>query len=314
MCLDLGFWPSHFKTLTMIVIPKPNKSLYNTPKSFRPIVLLNTLGKLIKKIISDRLQFHAISNNVIYQSQLRRLKFKFTMDAGIALTHIIYSGWVKNLSMNTLAFNISQFFPSLNHHLLTLILGKVGFNLCVVKFFSNYLIGRKTNYFWNSFTSPSFDVNIGVGQGSALSPILSALYLLPFLYILENCLKNLKILISILSFVDNGLFIVQSKSFHLSNSRLFCSYNVMLNLLLKFGFIVEHLKTEVFHFNRSQGSFNPPPLDLLSISGPILHSKDSWKYLGFIFDRKLSFYHYIDFYSNKAMSTVKCMKILGNSV
>ena len=65
-CLNLGFWPSHFKISTMVVILKLNKPLYNTPKSFRPIVLLNILGKLIKKVIGDRLQFHTISNNFIY--------------------------------------------------------------------------------------------------------------------------------------------------------------------------------------------------------------------------------------------------------
>jgi len=77
---------------TTVVIPKPNKSSYNTPKSFRLIVLLNTLGKLIEKVIGDRLQFYAISNNFIYQSQLGRLKFKSITNAGIALTHIICSG------------------------------------------------------------------------------------------------------------------------------------------------------------------------------------------------------------------------------
>jgi len=153
-----------------------------------------------------------------------------------------------------------------------------------------------------------------VGQGSALSPILLALYFSPFLHILENHLKILKISISILSFVDDGLLIAKSKSFHLSNSLLFCSYNVMSNLLLKFSFIVEHLKTEVFHFTRSQGLFNLSLLDLSSIGGPILHPKNSWKYLGFIFNRKLLFHQHINFYSNKAISTVKCMKILGNSV
>jgi len=54
---------------------------------------------------------------------------------------------------------------------------------------------------------PIFNINVGVGQGSALSPILFALYLSPFIYILENRLKNLKIPISIISFVDDGLFI-----------------------------------------------------------------------------------------------------------
>ena len=75
-----------------IVIPKPNKLSYDSPKSFRLIVLLNTMGKLIEKVISNRLQFHVILNNFIYQSQLGGLKFKFTTDISIALTHFIYSG------------------------------------------------------------------------------------------------------------------------------------------------------------------------------------------------------------------------------
>jgi len=44
-CLDLGYWSAHFKISTIIIIPKPNKSSYDMPKSFRPIILLNTLGK-----------------------------------------------------------------------------------------------------------------------------------------------------------------------------------------------------------------------------------------------------------------------------
>jgi len=204
-----------------------------------------------------------------------------------------------------------QFLPSLNHCPLTLILKKVEFNNCVVSFFVNYLVDRKMNYLWNNFSSPTFDVNMG--QDSVLSPILSALYLSLFLYILEKHLKNLNIPVSIISFIDDGLFISQSKSFYTSNSHLFCSYNVMTKLLKKFGLIVEHSKTEVFHFNKSHGVFNPPPLDLMPIEGTILWPKNTWKYLGFIFDRKLSFHQHVNFYSNKVMSTVKCMKILSNS-
>ena len=114
-CIELGYWPSHFKRSTMIVIPKPNKKLYDSPKLFRPIVLLNTVGKLIEKVIRERLQFNTTSNNFIHPSQLSGLKFKSTIDVGVALTHIIRAGWTKNMSMSTLTFDISQFFPSLNH-------------------------------------------------------------------------------------------------------------------------------------------------------------------------------------------------------
>ena len=114
------------------------------------------------------------------------------MDAGIVLTHIICSGWVKNLTMSTLVFDIAQFFPSLNHQLLSLILDKAELDYKILTFFKNYLVGRKTKYLWNKFTSPSFNVNVGIRQGSALFPILSALYLSSVFLSLENCLKILK--------------------------------------------------------------------------------------------------------------------------
>ena len=213
--------------------------------------------------------------NFIHQSQLGGLKFKATSDTGIALTYFIHMGWIRNLSTSTLAFNISQFFSYLNHCLLPHILGKVGFDPKVVHFFSNYLISRKTHYVWNSFSSHFFNVDIGVGQGSALSLILSALYSALILHILKSCLKILKILVSILSFVDKSLLIAQSKSLSISNSLLFCSYNIASNLLTKFGLIIEQSKTEVFHFLRLFGAFNLPPLDLSALGGLILYPKET---------------------------------------
>ena len=51
-CLSLHHWPKHFKESVSVIIPKPGKPAYDTPKAFRPIVLLNTLGKLIEKMIA----------------------------------------------------------------------------------------------------------------------------------------------------------------------------------------------------------------------------------------------------------------------
>ena len=51
-CLLLHHWPRHFKESVSVIIPKPGKPAYDTPKAFRPIVLLNTLGKLIEKMVA----------------------------------------------------------------------------------------------------------------------------------------------------------------------------------------------------------------------------------------------------------------------
>ena len=108
-------------------------------------------------------------------------------------------------------------------------------------------------------------------------------------HIFEKRIKNLNIPIFFLLFVDNGLFISQEKSFVNTNTNIFCSYNIMTLLLNQFGLIVEHGKTEIFHFSRVYRAFNSPALDLSQLGRPILYSKDTWKYLRFIFNRKLSF-------------------------
>jgi len=93
----------------MVIIPKPNKPSYDLPKSFQPIVLLNITGKLFEKMLRERLQFLSISNNFVYPCQLGRLKYKSTTNIGVALTHLIRVGWVKNLNTSILAFDITQF-------------------------------------------------------------------------------------------------------------------------------------------------------------------------------------------------------------
>ena len=126
----------------------------------------------------------------------------------------------------------------------------------------------------------------------ALSPVLSTLYLSPLFHIFEKWIKNLNILVFIFFFVDDGLFITQ-KNIVVSNLNLFCSYHIMTFILEKFSLIVEHGKTKVFHFSRLHTMFNPLLLNLSTLGGPILWPKNSWKYLGFSFDRKLIFQQYV---------------------
>ena len=90
-----------------IIISKPNKLCYNTPKTFQPIVLLNILGNFVKKVISVRLQVHYITLNFVYPNQMGDIKQQSTIDASIYLTHLIYMGWTKRLHTGTLTSDIT---------------------------------------------------------------------------------------------------------------------------------------------------------------------------------------------------------------
>jgi len=223
------------------------------PKSFRPIVLLNTIGKLIEKVISTRLQFHMTSNGFLDPNQLGGIKQRLMIDAGLYLTHCVCAGWLKQCHTSVIAFDMAQFFPSLNHVFLSACMEKAGLSRNITNFFNSYHAGRSTTYTWNGFSSPPFNTSIGVGQGSAFSPIISAIYMAPIIRTFKNRVNNLweKIPLDILSFVDDGLLVSQEKSYELSSAYLLCSYNIITKLLLDAGLVMEHNKSEVFHFTRS---------------------------------------------------------------
>jgi len=77
--------------MSSLIIPKPNKIAYNSSKMFHLIVSLSTLKKLIEKVIGKRLQYQSIILNFVHSYQLEGLKQCSTIDAGILLTHLIYS-------------------------------------------------------------------------------------------------------------------------------------------------------------------------------------------------------------------------------
>jgi hypothetical protein len=61
--LNLQYKPwKHFNT---IVLRKPGKPRYDTPKTFRPIVLLNTMWKVMTAIVTDHLSFLAEKHQLL---------------------------------------------------------------------------------------------------------------------------------------------------------------------------------------------------------------------------------------------------------
>ena len=59
-----------------------------------------------------------------------------------------------------------------------------------------------------------------------------------------------------------------------------------------FGLVIEHDKSEIFHFSRTYNNLNLE-LDLSAIGASISKPKTYWKYLGFYFDWHLSFKEYV---------------------
>ncbi|KXN92064.1 hypothetical protein AN958_10116 [Leucoagaricus sp. SymC.cos] len=88
----------------------------------------------------------------------------------------------------------------------------------------------------------------------------------------------------------------------------------MFELFVVFGLVLEHDKSELFHFSRCKGDDNPS-IDLgytPCTSDSPLCPKTFWRYLGFYFDQQLNFHEHVRYYPTKAIFMVCAMGMLGN--
>jgi hypothetical protein len=92
-CLAQGYCPQNFWESKTIALRKPGKDDYSVPKAWRPITLLNTLGKLLEAIIAARLSQAAEAYNLLPASHFGGRKGQSTETAIHALLEVIYSTW-----------------------------------------------------------------------------------------------------------------------------------------------------------------------------------------------------------------------------
>jgi hypothetical protein len=84
-----GHQPQCWRLATTVIIPKPNKPDYTNPKAYRPVALLNCLGKLLEKLMASRLAHLAEAHNLLHEDQIGGGRQRSAIDAAMAFTHEI---------------------------------------------------------------------------------------------------------------------------------------------------------------------------------------------------------------------------------
>ena len=109
------------------IIPKPNRADYTLAKNFRPISLLECLGKLLEKVVA-KLIYRDMSNyELVPMTQFGGRNASSTLDAGLTLLHDIQAAHQTGLRAGILLFDIQGFFDNINHERMTKIFADLGF-------------------------------------------------------------------------------------------------------------------------------------------------------------------------------------------
>jgi len=67
-CFAIGYYPQLRRSITTVILWKEGKADYLIPGSYRPIALENTLSKILKKVIADRIADTVEEHALLLQS------------------------------------------------------------------------------------------------------------------------------------------------------------------------------------------------------------------------------------------------------
>ena len=87
-CLQRGVFSNRWKTAKLIPTVKPGKENSDDVSKFRPISLLNTGGKVLDKLLINRINHHVFAHDIINKNQYGFTPQRSTTDAAMAVMDI----------------------------------------------------------------------------------------------------------------------------------------------------------------------------------------------------------------------------------
>jgi len=316
--LSLGTHHCQWKSAITVVIPKPNKPSYSNPRAYRPIQLLECLGKLLEKIVAKRITFNVGKFELVPFEQFGGRSAASCTDAGLSLVHDVELAWKHGKVASFLAIDIKGFFDNVNHRRMVKVLWEAGFPLPVVRWVESFLSNRSASIRLDNYSSPMTPIDIGIPQGSPCSPVLSILYSAALIIAIRDhrfLHTPIGIPTSPRSYVDDLGLLAISDSLEDNVATLRKGLLVVTRKLRSIGMTIDTSKLEIQHFSRRRKD-NVAPTLRITLNGEAIAVTPTatMRWLGIYLDRKLTFRDHVRIMANRTSSVVNGLRCLANTV
>lgn len=304
-CLADGYFPDKWKIQKLVLLPKPGKPPGN-PASYRPICLLDTLGKLLERIILNRLTQFTEGETGLSEKQFGFRKGRSTVDAIRTVIEVAERASKKKRCGNrfcaVVTIDVKNAFNSASWEAIATALHgmRVPHYLCRIlkSYFQNRILVYETNS-----GQKSIRVTAGVPQGSILGPTLWN--------IMYNGVLKLKLPkgVKIFGFADDVVLTITGESLEEVEMLVAESTDAVENWMNAVKLQLAHHKTEVMLVSNCRKI----QWMQITVGGHVIPSVRALRHLGVMIDDRLNFNTHVDYSCEKAAKMVSALaRIMPN--
>jgi ribonuclease HI len=291
---DDGVFPPGWSEATIIPIPKPGKD-HADATNYRPIALTSCICKTFERMINNRLVWHLEHKGILtaYQSGFR--KKRSTMDQIIRLESAVREAFIQREHSVAVYFDLEKAYDTTWKHGIMKDLHAAGLRGRMPKLIFKFLSNRTFSVRIGGTISDMYHQEEGVPQGSILSVTLFSLKINS---IVGCLLTNIECSL----YVDDFLIFYRGKHMPTIERQLQLCLNRLQKWADENGFKFSRTKTVCMHFCQQRKLHEDPTLFLNDIQIPVVKE---YKFLGIVFDHRLTFIPHI------AKLKIKCQKALN---
>ena len=299
-----GVLPDDWKLAYIIPILKEGKDPLDAT-SYRPISLLSCLSKLFGRIMNRRLVWFLQRGNCLDKAQNGFQKGKCSQDSLVAFEDEIHDAFVLNQLLVGILFDLEKAYDTCWGNLILRELHSVGLrgNLAII--ISDYLANRRFQVIVGNKISRVYRQEMGVPQGGILSVTL-------FIVAMNTVVAYIGAEISFGLYVDDLRVSIRVARLCLAERRL----NLLLQRLQVWmdqtGFKLSATKTKAIIFRRGSRWSGLQNTDLkLKLNNHEIEVVSVAKFLGLLFDEKLTWKPHIDNLKRKCTKGLNAMKLMA---
>ena len=294
--LSSGSFPSSWKEANVTPIFKKDDA--SNVSNYRPISLLNTIGKVMEKLVHKHVFNFFLSNNTISSFQSGFVTGDSTVNQLVNMYNTFCKALDEGKEVRAVFLDISKAFDRVWHRGLLHKLNYVGIRGRLLDWFSDYLTNRRQRVVLPGSCSDWSYLKAGVPQGSILGPLLFLIFIND---IVNDINSNIRLFAD-----DTSLYIIvdtPQNTASVMNNDLSKINTWATKWLVTFN----PAKSESLLITRRRTDLQHPQLILNNQS---IENVTSHKHLGLVLSNDGTWHNHIELITSKAWARINIMRKL----